>query len=364
MSQILMTETTEKQSFAYTYNSSVESLYTYSDSQTSAFTFNLGFSTQQGGSGNGSSGTGSGGSNNPKLGVGFSVGQSNSTTASNTSTASQSVSVNYQVSTEVDYKTALTYTGALIDNNPSTTTKATPANSAPSQTVLPVAATEYFAPNDQIIINPQNTLNPTTEIAVISSIQEGTSFTFASPLKNVHGPGEIVEAAWKAMKVTPYRDLLFGGIAFQDPNAIQPGTVKAVVSDKSGKEGKEVKEKEVSDIKTTDIKTADIKTTDIKTKDIKTTDIKATDIKTTDGKLADKTKAETMNPAMITGTVTPMSTQKNLLESGPSSALAQAQDQSGSLRAFIRPEERPPVGPQPSPKPAEEAPWKADSAPR
>lgn len=87
--------------------------------------------------------------------------------------------------------------------------------------------------------------------------------------------------------------------------------------------------------------TVEVKITDtVKVADtVKTAEI----VKTTGVKLID--------PAQMTGMAMPTPPDH-------------AQNQNGSLRAFIRPEERPPVGPQPAPKSAEEPPWMAGSAPQ
>ena len=95
----------------------------------------------------------------------------------------------------------------------------------------------------------------------------------------------------------------------------------------------------IRDIKTSDIKTIDIKTADLKTADkVKSVDFKATDVKTAD---LIKTPQGVSSP-VIANPVSPITEEPGL---------------GGGLKAFIRPEERPPVGPAPA-KPAQPPPDK------
>jgi hypothetical protein len=198
---IITEESTYKQSVSETYSTTIESKFTYAGQQSNGITFGETVKEQLG-------------SGSDKGSVGGSVTGTISGSATQTSitTNTQTMTVNYQGGFGIDYKTAITYSGTLDDVEPSTQTK----GAAAGATVLPVASTDYFSVNDAIIINVNGS---TAEAAIIASIQVGTSFTLSKPLANTHGAGEIVIPLWNEMNVDAYRDLQFGGIAFQDTNA-------------------------------------------------------------------------------------------------------------------------------------------------
>jgi hypothetical protein len=202
-----MTSSTE--SFSYAYNLSVEAQYSYSQMQGTNISFNAGFNSKDQGGQSGSSGGASGSFS----GAGTIKG---STTNTVTNTNTQTMSVSYQYSNTVNFATAVTFTAQLSDVNPSTKTMGVTGPSSKSPTVLPVASTEYFSANGQIIINPNTS---TSEVATIASIQAGTSFTLSNPLQQTHQNGEPVWPAWPYMDVFQFQDLILGGIAFQNPRA-------------------------------------------------------------------------------------------------------------------------------------------------
>ncbi len=209
---VVSNETTYKQSYSLTYTSGIETKYSFTNTQSNSI--NFGVSIKEGvvqASGSGSQGS------------------SSSTTISNST--STTLSINYQSTASVDYKSVYTYTGSLNDNNPYTTTSGAAQAGA---TVLPIKSTTGLSVKDQIIINPNypfppktgtNTFNasaPNTEVATIASIQTNASVTLTAPLKYAHVAAENVLPVWNEMTVNAYRDLLYGGLAFQDPNAAQP----------------------------------------------------------------------------------------------------------------------------------------------
>jgi hypothetical protein len=200
-------EQTYKESFSYTYTATVDSKYTYSTTEGSGFNFSVGFMQNLGSQSSGGKGDDKGGA----TGTGT---QGSSGTSTSTTDVTQTTNVNYQMFQEVDYKTAVTYSGSLDDVNPVTQVKTSGAGTS----ILSVASTTYFYPTDVIIIDPNGS---NMEVAVISSVQDGISFGLSVPLRNTHQSGEQVIPTWSYLQPNPYRDLLFGGIALQDTNAMK-----------------------------------------------------------------------------------------------------------------------------------------------
>jgi hypothetical protein len=193
---IVKSDTAYKQSASYTYSSSVESKYTYQSTQSNGIAFSVGGSVFG-------------------LGEGSMGGDSSSSTSAMSSSVAQGVKVGYQVSSGIDFQTATGYSGVLNDYSPSTIVT---FNSDSGTTLLQVQSTNDFSSGEEIIVNPGHS---TQEAATIQSIQLGIGFLLDQPLQNTHGNGEAVVCVWSKMLVNAFRDVLFGGIAFQDPSALR-----------------------------------------------------------------------------------------------------------------------------------------------
>jgi hypothetical protein len=98
----------------------------------------------------------------------------------------------------------------------------TGARASKGQSSITVEGTAFFSPGDQVVINGPSATGPSTnvEIVTIASVQEAaSSLTLTAKLQQDHAFGEPVKALWNEMTIYAYRDLLFGGIAWQDPSA-------------------------------------------------------------------------------------------------------------------------------------------------
>ena len=176
-----------------------------------------GLSYKSGGSG-GSGGSGS--SNSVSGGVSGGGSVTNSSTSSTQTTST--LTATYQNKVGTDYKTTTTVTGTLFDQPLQTSVKG-PSQSG--QDVLQVASTTGFTPGQKVVIDYGQ---QTQEIATVASIQDGVSLTMSLPLGSSHYPGETVQPFWSQMIVNAYRDLIYGGIAFQDANAQRPPSIPII----------------------------------------------------------------------------------------------------------------------------------------
>jgi hypothetical protein len=149
------------------------------------------------------------------------------------------MSATFQTKTQYDVKSTRTVQGSLNDAPPTLQTKSgpsgSPAGGAGSTTVY-VNSTEDVSVGQTVVINPpsksniNSTQNPTdTEAGTIAAITCGVSLTLQNPLVHTHQSGEQIVPRWSFMNVNAYTDLVFGGLAFQDPNAQKPPPPVAVL---------------------------------------------------------------------------------------------------------------------------------------
>ena len=195
------------------YTAQTQTKYTLQLQTSEGVKYNLGFKLGGGGNGSGNS-----------VGVAVS-GSDNTVLGSSASTANtDSLTITYQRKASLDYKTVTTVTGNLSDQGPQTTVKGNGGTAG--QNVLPVSATTGFTAGQQVVIDLGKPDIAGTqggqEYHTIATVQGGTSLTFVDNLAFTHYNGENVQAFWQLMNVNVHRDLVFGGIAFQDPNAQEP----------------------------------------------------------------------------------------------------------------------------------------------
>lgn len=146
--------------------------------------------------------------------AGSTTGTQNSQTNTSTQDITQKMTFSYQTKNQADFKNTVGVTGSLDDTPTLGQTKGV-SNSG--QTVLGVTNTEMFSVGQTILVNPSPAANH--EFGVIASIQAGVSLTMTAPLTNTHQAGESIYPLCSFMSVNVFRDLVFGGIAFQDTNA-------------------------------------------------------------------------------------------------------------------------------------------------
>lgn len=197
------------------YSAQVQSQFSMEQDQSSGVKYGLSY--KSGGSG-GSGGSGS--SNSVSGGVSGGGSVTNSSTSSTQTTST--LTATYQNKVGTDYKTTTTVTGTLFDQPLQTSVKG-PSQSG--QDVLQVASTTGFTPGQKVVIDYGQ---QTQEIATVASIQDGVSLTMSLPLGSSHYPGETVQPFWSQMIVNAYRDLIYGGIAFQDANAQRPPSIPII----------------------------------------------------------------------------------------------------------------------------------------
>jgi hypothetical protein len=200
------------------YTAQTQNKFTMEQNISNGVKYSLSYQSPSPSSGESSGGGGSSGGTSGSVGLSGSYTVTDGSMASATST--YALAVTYQTKQSMDYKTVTTITGSLDDQPPQTTVK---GSSPAGQTVLQVASTVGFTAGMTVVINlVSNQIAPTTEVTTIRSVQAGSSLTMLAPLANTHSSSEAVQPFWWQMTVNAYRDLAFGGIAFQDLNAQKP----------------------------------------------------------------------------------------------------------------------------------------------